>query len=297
MSEYKDVILRQNMRLRRFKVEDLNEDSTWHRDRKTRLVEVIQGKGWKIQVDNKLPLTMNEGDVYRIPGNMWHRIIPAESDLVVLIKESDDDTMDVFGVDVAEVIDELGEEYGGPMSPGIPAEMTQDILLPESKKKINPGYLTKDAGEMRDEIRKQAKKRDDDPTAYTSHPKGGWKADYDEKGQRYKTKPSPSTLAFHKRFGENDDIELVKDEEVLLEGLGPSIRKALKNKAKLANAPLGVLTTVYRKGLAAWKTGHKPGSSQHQWAMGRVNSFLTGGKARQVDAAQWEQVKKFRKNH
>jgi hypothetical protein len=35
--------------------------------------------------------------------------------------------------------------------------------------------------------------------------------------------------------------------------------------------------------------------TSHQWAMARVNSFLKGGKARQVDAAQWERVKKHRK--
>ena len=32
-----------------------------------------------------------------------------------------------------------------------------------------------------------------------------------------------------------------------------------------------------------------------QWAMARVNSFLKGGKARQVDATQWDKVKKHRK--
>jgi hypothetical protein len=31
--------------------------------------------------------------------------------------------------------------------------------------------------------------------------------------------------------------------------------------------------------MAAWKTGHRPGASQQQWAFARVNSMLTGGKA------------------
>jgi hypothetical protein len=44
------------------------------------------------------------------------------------------------------------------------------------KKKINPAYLTKDAAEMKKEISKNAKKADGDPSAYTSHPKGEWKA-------------------------------------------------------------------------------------------------------------------------
>lgn len=69
------------------------------------------------------------------------------------------------------------------------------------EKKVNPVYLTKDAAEMKSEIRKHAKKSDDDPSAYTSHSKGGWKADYSKSGKRYKTRPSKYTLAYRKKFG------------------------------------------------------------------------------------------------
>lgn len=68
------------------------------------------------------------------------------------------------------------------------------------EKKINPAYLTKDAPKMRSEIKKNAKKDDDDPTAYVSDPKGGWKADYSKSGKRYKTKPSKYTVAYNKKF-------------------------------------------------------------------------------------------------
>ena len=71
---------------------------------------------------------------------------------------------------------------------------------------------------------------------------------------------------------------------------------ALKNKAKSANAPLGALRAIYNKGLAAWRTGHRPGAGQHQWAMARVNSVLAGGPARKVDDAQWKRIQKFRKS-
>ena len=72
-------------------------------------------------------------------------------------------------------------------------------------------------------------------------------------------------------------------------------REALKNKAEKSNAPLGALITVYKKGLGAfYSSGSRPGMTSHQWAMARVNSFLKGGKARQVDSAQWERVKKHR---
>ena len=70
---------------------------------------------------------------------------------------------------------------------------------------------------------------------------------------------------------------------------------ALKNKAKKSRAPLGALKAVYRKGLGAYySSGSRPGMSPQQWAMARVTSLPKGGKARKVDAAQWNQVSKFR---
>jgi hypothetical protein len=88
------------------------------------------------------------------------------------------------------------------------------------------------------------------------------------------------------------------DEDEMCEGLGAKTREALKKKAKASNAPLGALSTVYRKGLGAYySSGSRPGIPAHSWAMARVNSFLKGGKARQVDKAQWKSVQKFRKKN
>lgn len=52
----------------------------------------------------------------------------------------------------------------------------------------------------------------------------------------------------------------------------------LQNKAQESGAPLWALLAVYRRGLAAWRTGHRPGANAFAWAMARVNSFLVGGK-------------------
>lgn len=72
--------------------------------------------------------------------------------------------------------------------------------------------------------------------------------------------------------------------------------QALKNKAKASGIPLGILRTVYNKGMAAWRTGHRPGVTQQQWAMGRVNSFIMGGKTtKKADKAQWEAAKRAKK--
>ena len=44
--------------------------------------------------------------------------------------------------------------------------------------------------------------------------------------------------------------------------------------------------------MAAWRTGHRPGTTPQQWAFARVNSFLTGGGARKADADLWKKAKK-----
>jgi hypothetical protein len=49
----------------------------------------------------------------------------------------------------------------------------------------------------------------------------------------------------------------------------------LRKKADKSGMPYGILKKVYDRGMAAWKGGHRPGASQHQWAFARVNSFVT----------------------
>ena len=51
--------------------------------------------------------------------------------------------------------------------------------------------------------------------------------------------------------------------------------KAVKNKAEKTGMPYSILKKVYDRGMAAWKGGHRPGATQVQWALARVNSFVT----------------------
>lgn len=91
----------------------------------------------------------------------------------------------------------------------------------------------------------------------------------------------------------NDDLDLPTKEpeitgtETLLLDEGkignPAVEKGLQNKVKLAKekglegVTIGILREVMKRGMAAWKTGHRPGAGQEQWGYARVNSFLTGG--------------------
>ena len=77
-----------------------------------------------------------------------------------------------------------------------------------------------------------------------------------DKGQ--KTKTSSYTQKFRKKYG-------------------PEV-KSLPEIAKATGIPLKTLKTVYNRGLAAWRTGHRPGASPQAWGYARVHSFATKGK-------------------
>jgi hypothetical protein len=57
----------------------------WHRDRESRMVEVIESDNWKFQLDNELPTTLIVGEKYLIPEGVYHRIIKGNGDLKVSI--------------------------------------------------------------------------------------------------------------------------------------------------------------------------------------------------------------------
>ena len=110
---------------------------------------------------------------------------------------------------------------------------------------------------------KGAEMDDDNPDAYKPAPGDS----------RAKTKPSKHTLKYKKMFG--DEVEL--NEKIA----------GLVKKSEKSGIAYGILKTVYDRGMAAWRTGHRPGTTPQQWAFARVNSFITGGGARKSDADQW----------
>ena len=73
-----------------------------------------------------------------------------------------------------------------------------------------------------------------------------------------KTRRSSYTQRFRRKYG--DKIRTI-----------PQISRA-------TGVPTGVLRQVYRRGMAAWRTGHRPGASQQAWAWARVYSYVMKGK-------------------
>ena len=59
----------------------------------------------------------------------------------------------------------------------------------------------------------------------------------------------------------------------------PSIEQISENsfaeKSKKSGISVATLRKVYNRGVAAWKTGHRPGTTPQQWGHARVNAFIT----------------------
>lgn len=50
--------------------------------------------------------------------------------------------------------------------------------------------------------------------------------------------------------------------------------KGLAAKAKKSGFSIGKLRKVFNRGVAAWRTGHRPGTTATQWGYARVNAFI-----------------------
>lgn len=124
------------------------------------------------------------------------------------------------------------------------AAKTRKLFLP---KKYFGTLTRKRRTERAKEIGKYGAKHWKDPRAYV-----GFKTDVG-----IKTKKSRYTGAWNR--------------------IAPGV-KSLEDRAKATGVPLNLLQKCYDRGLAAWRTGHRPGATQQQWGYARVSSLLMLGK-------------------
>jgi hypothetical protein len=166
-------------------------------------------------------------------------------------------------------------------------------------KKYYKGLSDKEKESRAKQFARQSKKSDDDPDAY-KEPASNKDAE---------TKPSKHTKKYHQMFGDKEEsaVDAAKDRierekqadkrkhDAMMDRartrdtqskntqteeyeLSEDASASLKKKSEKSGIPVGILRKVYNRGMAAWKTGHRPGASQQQWAFARVNSFITKGK-------------------
>lgn len=66
--------------------------------------------------------------------------------------------------------------------------------------------------------------------------------------------------------------------------------------SKATGVPLKTIRKSYNRGMAAWRTGHRPGATQQQWGYARATSMLLCGKTHYTtDADLVREAKKTRK--
>lgn len=156
--------------------------------------------------------------------------------------------------------------------------------------KYHTGLAPSTADKRRAHFNKKAKKDPDDPSAYEPAPGDA----------RAETKPSSYTKRYHSLFKKEGTVKhdmrfkfnrrkenpyFKEDIDLIIEN-----EEAIKNKAKETGISYGILKKVFDRGVAAWRTGHRPGTNPTQWGLARINSFATGGKTRTTaDADLWKQ--------
>ena len=160
---------------------------------------------------------------------------------------------------------EIGtDEYTKYLKKNTPGEKTEDRKKMTVKQKIaKSGYykgLAKSTNKKRHaQFAKQSKMDDDNPAAYKPAP-GDKEA---------KTKPSKHTKKYKQMYGETFTFE-----DYMVETKGQA-KAAIKKKAEKSGMPYSILKKVFDRGVAAWRTGHRPGTTPVQWGLARVNSFVT----------------------
>jgi hypothetical protein len=144
------------------------------------------------------------------------------------------------------------------------------------------GLTDKEGEKKKEKMKKQAEMDDDDPNAYKELP-GDKEAR--EKGE---VKTSKHVKRYHQLYGDDEKNEALLNEEKAEGDRGPiddeKVEKALKKKSEETGVPIEFIRIVMRRGMAAWRTGHRPGAGIHQWGYARVNSFLTKGDGTWGDA-------------
>jgi hypothetical protein len=114
-------------------------------------------------------------------------------------------------------------------------------------KKYYKGLTRKNKKIRKDEIRKYGRLSWKNPKAYK-----GFVTDIG-----VKTKTSTYTDAWRSKFPNATSLE---------------------QKSKVTGVPLEYIKQSYNRGMAAWRTGHRPGATEQQWGYARVHSFLLCGK-------------------
>lgn len=101
------------------------------------------------------------------------------------------------------------------------------------------------------------------------------KVKFDKRFKMYKNSAEQTAPLEESMLIDMEIQDLLESTEAFIDDLHEDASKGLKAKAEKSGMPYGILKKVYDRGMAAWKGGHRPGTTPQQWGMARVNSFVT----------------------
>jgi hypothetical protein len=261
--------------------------------------------------------------------SMWYDSEDELDELSKAVEEKDKyETTQVYKrikelVDMDEEEDETKDQELGKLEKEfkVTPKSMEDV---KEAKRYHSGLAQSTADKRKAQFNKQADMPDDDPDAYKPAPgdktaetkPSKYTKKYDQMfgesksdmammlkltTKAMKTMPnSPKQREIIKQINDyrkklGMDLIPVKEETVSEESAREITEKidGLEKKAKETGISYSILKDVYDRGMAAWKSGHRPGTTPHQWAFARVNSFVTGGKTQKTaDADLWAKVDK-----
>ena len=82
---FKEKQISKQLFLREFSANVDEMELIWHTDREDRIVNVIEGNGWKFQFDEQLPFEMIDGIEIVIPKGVIHRVIKGNGPLKIKV--------------------------------------------------------------------------------------------------------------------------------------------------------------------------------------------------------------------
>lgn len=86
MRPYTELI--ENLKITRtFDTNVESDELVWHQDKEDRIIKILEGINWKIQMDNELPIELKKGDEVFIPKYTYHRVFKGRTPLVIEITE------------------------------------------------------------------------------------------------------------------------------------------------------------------------------------------------------------------
>ena len=86
MKPYRDLEVTEDYTLREFSDSVDPIELLWHRDNEDRTIEIVGETDWAIQLENKLPTSLNNRIF--IARHEWHRVIKGTGNLLLKIYKS-----------------------------------------------------------------------------------------------------------------------------------------------------------------------------------------------------------------